>query len=87
MERGIWYLYGPVFRDMVSQWVHFHHNFGIHMGPNFLLGRHTPTHFQRKTLPHPWGTKLDVVQKSGALLFFKVICQFQGNTAQKNGQF
>ena len=34
---------------MVSQWVHFHHNFGIRMGPHFLLGRHTLTHFQRKT--------------------------------------
>ena len=54
MERGIWYLYGPVFRDMASQWVHFHHNFGIRMGPNFLLGRHTLTHFHWKTpTPNP----------------------------------
>ena len=30
----------------------FFNNFGIRMGPNSWLGRHTPTHFQRKT-PSP----------------------------------
>ena len=31
--------------------VFFSHNFGIHMGPNFSLGWHTPTHFQSKNPP------------------------------------
>ena len=30
----------------------FSHNFGIRMGPNFWLGRHTPTHFDRWTVRH-----------------------------------
>ena len=36
------------FRVWYPNGLFFFHNFGIRMGPIFSLGRHTPTHFQRK---------------------------------------